>query len=214
MDGPRRFREPTELGGGASWRHALHGARLMELLAPDAWAAGVGHRARAEHYSMAYQESPFHLLLGHYDVVVRSSLTSFSPSPRFFPFVLFPYSVCFFCSSSSCFLPAFLSFRSILLPACLSVLPDLFFFPIPFVLRSPVCLPAGSLPPFPSWCLSCSLHRPHSPLLPLLSVTLLRSPLTRAVPACASCRAAVSWAAAPPWSSLAGALPLALSGRC
>lgn len=56
----------TELGGGASWRHALHGARLMELLAPDAWTAGVGHRARATAWPIT---RAFHLLLGHCDVL-------------------------------------------------------------------------------------------------------------------------------------------------
>ena len=161
------FQEPTELGGGASWRHALHGARLMELLAPDAWAAGVGHRARAEHYSMAYQESPFHLLLGHYDVVVRSSLTSFSPS--FFPSLLPVCSLPLFClffflfpHPPASFPPFFLSFRSILLPACLYVLPDLLFFNSFRPLVS--CLSAGLLLLFslPSFVLF--LGFPHEPL--------------------------------------------------
>ena len=66
------FREPMGQEGGASWRHALHGARLMELLVPDAWTAGVGHRARATAWPIT---RAFHLLLGHCDVLVRSSLT-------------------------------------------------------------------------------------------------------------------------------------------
>jgi len=52
------FRDPS----GGTWRHNLHAGRLLQLVSPESWAAGVGHKSRAEHFTFAFQTALLKLI--------------------------------------------------------------------------------------------------------------------------------------------------------